>query len=308
MDLKGIAINYAKDVLTKKIKGSTHKEIRSRNSKILLYILIGYKDFIWDNFFARLMKFVPDNIDVCLVSSGKKISTLSQKAEEHNWSYIYSLKNNVSILQNLVIDSFPKAEYIYKMDEDILLTENIFESLMATYEVAEKDNKYHPAFVGPLINVNGYSYSIILDSIHKKDAFIDKFGSAKIESGPDKLIEEDVNTALFMWGVGGYVPNIDRLNNSFSKKKTHYSICPIRYSIGLILFKRTTWEEMGGFPRRPGNGMGIDEEKIDSLAIKSAKVAVIDENAVVGHAGFGKQTDEFKKFVISNPTFLPQVK
>ena len=43
---------------------------RSKDKKDLCIILAGYKELVWNEFFNRIKKFTPDNIDICIVSSG----------------------------------------------------------------------------------------------------------------------------------------------------------------------------------------------------------------------------------------------
>ena len=43
-------------------------EDRRKNCKKLCMVLSGYKDFLWDSVFGRLKKFVPEDIDICILS------------------------------------------------------------------------------------------------------------------------------------------------------------------------------------------------------------------------------------------------
>ena len=77
---------------------------------------------------------------------------------------------------------------------------------------------------------------------------------------PDRMIEKSPEVAKFFWGEGGFVPSIDDMNKNFRAQEISYSICSIRFSIGLILFYRGLWEAMGGWKLPPPNspGLGID--------------------------------------------------
>lgn len=43
---------------------------RRTSNNSLCYILAGYKPYLWGEVFARIKKYVSNNIDVCILSSG----------------------------------------------------------------------------------------------------------------------------------------------------------------------------------------------------------------------------------------------
>jgi hypothetical protein len=109
-------------------------------------------------------------------------------------------------------------------------------------------------------------------------------------------------------GVGGGggvgIPHLDNMNDIFSKNDFCFSVSPIRFSIGAILFKRKTWEDMGKFVvklYKNWNGMGADEEQICSLAMKKSLAIIVSENIVVGHLSFSKQNEVMKEFFLAHP-------
>jgi hypothetical protein len=103
---------------------------RSKNRGKMCYVLAGYKSFLYSVVFARLAKFLDEDIDVCIISSGMYSKELSHICEEHDWSYLSIKKNNVSLAQNTVIRLHPSAEFIYKLDEDIFVTAGYFKKYM----------------------------------------------------------------------------------------------------------------------------------------------------------------------------------
>lgn len=272
----------------------------SQNRKIVCFILAGYKEFTWDIVFKRIQHFCPDNIDICILSSGKFDSTLNNIATKNNWSYIATKINNVCQTLNIGITCFDKAQYIFKIDEDIFITQDFFNNLINTYKIAEKD--YKIGFVAPLIPINGYGYRRILENINLVDFYSKKFEYPKISAGPDMKIESDLDVAKFMWSYDNIIPQIDDLNklikNTYSNTK--YSTCPIRFSIGAILFSKDLIKNFGLFPTRLGNGMGQDEVHICNLATKSSMAIIISETQVVGHLSFGKQNQGMKEYFISH--------
>ncbi len=270
-------------------------------------VLAGYKEPIWDDVFARLKAYVPDNVDVCVLSSGLFNEKLNVICEENNWSYLSTKKNQLCYIQNLAIELHPNAEWIYKIDEDIFLTQGFFEKLMETWVYVEKNTDASPSIIAPLINVNGYTYVRLLDKCVLRDAFISRFGDIKYSSGIEhhKWIRDSEDFARYMWGSEEKkLADIDGLTQKLSSEEPSMSYCPVRFSIGAILFRRDFWDEMEGFPVDSGSGLGVDEESICWFAMNNSRPIVINENVVVGHLGFGPQTDAMMKYYRQNPALF----
>ena len=85
----------------------------------MVIVLAGYKSYLWDMSLARLERFVPTQMDVCLVSPALRSEPLEALAERRGWSYLSTRANYVSLAQNIAIARHPSARWIYKLDEDI---------------------------------------------------------------------------------------------------------------------------------------------------------------------------------------------
>ena len=280
-------------------KGRYHFTDRSIGARKLCIILIGYKKYLWEDVIGRFKRVVPADIDVCLLSSGGYIEDLEEMARENSWSYISIKRNNVCLAQNIAINSFPKAELIYKIDEDIFLTDGTFDKMEQALLKAEAELPYRIGMVAPLLNVNAYGYYRILNKLDKLDVFEDRFGRCYMEAGQKSPIESNVDIAKFMWGEGGVIPQLDTINDMFASTD-EITVCPIRLSIGCILYKRSFWESFWRFPVVFGNGMGLDETVAIGAASAFSQILVVAENSVVGHFGYGPQTKAMKEFMESN--------
>ena len=245
--------------------------------------------------------FAPEDMDVCIVSSGLYDEKLSEYAKNNNWSYLSVKRNCVSLAQNIAINIHHNAEYIYKMDEDIFLTKGCFKTLLQTYNQAEKDGVYKVGFVAPLIPINGYGNARILNKLNLVKTYEKKFEKVMIAAGPDKMVENNPDVAKFFWGEGNIVPSIDEMNKIFQLEPLAYKVCPIRFSIGFILFSRKCWNDMGMW-RVPffGTAMGQDEVQICSCAMTDSRAIIVSENTVVGHLSFGKQNEPMKKYFLEH--------
>lgn len=279
---------------------------RQKNKKKLCIILAGYKSFLYDTVFDRIERYIPSDIDVCIMSSGVFDKKLYDIAEKNQWSYLSTERNNVSLVQNMAIRLHPNAEFIYKIDEDIFMTKNSFEKLMETYNKAVCDKKYYVGFVAPLIPINGYGYVRILEKLNKANVYKDKFDAVTYGGSGrfDSPIERNPVVAEFFWG-GRIIPSIDEMNANFQENPIEYKACPFRFSIGCILFSRDVWSHMGMFnvPSK-GAGMGADEEQLCSYCINTSQAMIISENVVVGHLSFGPQNKTMKKYYEENKSMF----
>lgn len=288
--------------LAKGIDGEFRFDDRKRDRENLLVVLAGYKEFVWDSVFQRLKAFVPENVDVCVVTSGLVNADLRQMCEACGWSYMSTTKNHVSLAVNLVISNHPKAKYVYKMDEDIFLTEGVFHVLKETYRRVQKESRYEVGFVTPLIPVNGYGYVRLLEIFGTAELWEERFGELKytIALQHHRTIQRDPEAARFMWGEKNEaMSSLDEMQERLCKKEFQYSICPIRYSIGFILFHRDNWVRMGSFPVVARN-LGIDEEALCKFCMMESRAMVVAENAVVGHLAYNPQNKEMKQYYDSH--------
>lgn len=269
---------------------------RSQNAEKLCIVLAGYKEFAFAAVFGRIKRYIPDDIDVCVVSSGLFSEKLDKMCEENGWSYLSTNENNVALVQNAAIYNHPNARYIFKLDEDIFVTEHYFENMLRAYHHAQQ-GEYIPGVMAPLLPINGYAHMRILEKLGLKEVFAEKFETPKYKAGADRKVETDPQVAKFFWGEGGYVPTIDEMNARFSAEPLEERACPIRFSIGAILFERQLWEDMRYFPvdRRTTN-MGKDEADLCSFCLINSRPLMVSENVVAGHLSFGTQNAVMKQY------------
>lgn len=293
--------NIKRKIKYKKRTSGIYKfENRKKDYSKLCIIIAGYKPFAYNAVFGRIIKFLSKDIEVCIVSSGKYDKKLSKIAEENEWSYLSTKRNCVSLVQNIAISKFPKAEYIFKLDEDIFVTENYFDILLNTYKHCEENGEYKVGFVAPTIPINGYGNLNILKRFNLIEKYTEKFEKPIYAAGRDRKIESDPEVAKFMWGEGGVLPKLDEMNREMQKDTFSYSACPIRFSIGAILFSRKLWEEMGLWVVKNGSCMGLDEEQICAFCVNNSKAMIVSNNSVVGHLSFGNQNEIMKNYFVEN--------
>lgn len=287
--------------MSERKKDDVYFENRSKERSKLLIILAGYKEAIWDTVFERLNKYIDYDIDVCVVTSGLLSVPLIDLCERNNWSYLSTEVNNLCLAQNLCISLFPTAEFIYKMDEDMFVTKGVFRSLFERYNYCVKHEFIQPSIVVPVINVNCVTYRLLLERFNLIEDFKHKTGFEPwLTDGlhHHKEILESPEVAKYMWTMF----DIDEYEDiPFAIK------CPTRFSIGLMLMPRSTWEAMGKFPvdlDNPVNykriGLGEDEKALCVFAMKNAMPIMIDLHSLVGHLGYGPQTEEMLKFYEKN--------
>lgn len=284
-----------------KLKGKYTFINRSKSNEDLCIILAGYKEFLWKDTFTRIEKYIPNNFDVCVVSCGLYDKKLADLCEKNDWSYLSVEENKVTLAQNIAINLHNDANYIYKLDEDMFVTKDFFGKLKETYLKVKQENKFKVGFIAPLININGYSYRRVLEKTNLLSKFEEKFGIAYMDATPGEPIIENSDIAKFLWGYGNdELKNIDEISDEFSKQEFTYSICPIRFSIGAIMFPRSSWEKMEKFDVVRGNNMGLDEVKFCQFCTTYSRPMIVSENVLVGHFSYGPQTSEMKKYYNDN--------
>ena len=275
-------------------------ENRMKNKEKVCFILAGYKPFLYDIVFKRIKAFVPDDVEVCILSSGIYSDELSKIAKNNDWSYLSTKRNSVSLVQNVGINLFDSAEYIYKIDEDMFITKGFFEMMMKTYVECEDNSLYKVGVVAPTIPINGFGMTNILNRFDLVDIYREKFEEPKRVPIRTSMIDTNPSVAKFFWGENKYVPQIDEMNKIVQKDKLDYEICPIRFSIGAIMFKRKFWQDMRMFNIPEGSGLGSDEVQICEFCMSHSQPIVVSKNSIVGHLSFGPQNEEMKKYFLKN--------
>ena len=137
---------------------------RSKNKQYLCVILAGYKSYLYSSVFSRIQKYKMDDMDICVVTSGKFDQEINELCQKNDWSYLSTKENNVSLVQNVAISKHPNAQFIFKLDEDIFICESFFERMLQAYSHAQTGD-YDPGVIAPLLLVNGFTSLQILRKI-----------------------------------------------------------------------------------------------------------------------------------------------
>ena len=275
---------------------------RGKNSKYSCIVLTGHKPELWDKVFYRLKKYTPENIDILLITAGGKVNEISNLCKENNWSYLSVKRNNVCLAQNIAIRCLKSSEFIFKLDEDMFITKNFYSQMIKTYDYVQEKGEVDGGFVAPLIPINGYGYRRVLEKFNALNEFENKFGYSKITGGsadPNDFTK-DLRIPNFFWKDCTVSSDIDKLDNLLGQNKFEYSICPIRFSIGAILFRRKLIEDMNFLKVTRGNGVSIDEIELCKYCNQHSLGIVVSENTAVGHLCYGPQTDAIIDYFNNN--------
>ena len=279
-----IVCNWGSFTAKKLYDPFTFEDKRKNVTKTLL-VLAGYKEKLWDIVFKRIKRFVPDDIDVCVMSSGKYIPELSELCKDNQWSYLSTKTNNLSLIQNIAIKLHPNADYIYKLDEDMFICEGFFEGLLNTHMDVERNSRYRVGIFAPLIPVNVHGNVRFMEKMNCLSEFEEKFGRAYYDFNTH--FAGKTEETLFLWE---HTLPLDKTSNKLSSMPYSYFVCPHRFSIGAILFKRSIWEQMGGFRVTEGSGLGSDEHDLAVFFLSHTNFYsfIIAENVLAGHYSYGK--------------------
>jgi len=106
---------------------------------------------------------MPSNVDVCVLVGRTALPALASIADRR---LSYSRRRPAhSTVQNIAIREHERAEWIYKVDEDVLVTEKCLEHMLAGYREVATRASSRPGFAAPILNVNGYSYVPFLERL-----------------------------------------------------------------------------------------------------------------------------------------------
>ena len=271
--------------------GSFVFDDRRRNSDTLVTILAGFREYLWPYTLGRLAHLMPSGVDVCLLSAGLRSPALASIAERHGWSYLSTKTRRISTVQNIAIREHEQADWIYKVDEDVLVTEKCLEHMLAGYRRVADEGEFRPGFVAPILNVNGYSYVPFLERLGLRDDYAKEFGGTP-RACTGIPVHADGRAAAWIWRHS--VP-LDEVARRFSEQPFSYSTVPHRFSTGLVLFRREFWSEMGGLraPLEPP-GRGEDEAFLCGQCVDRSQVMVVVHNACAGHYAFARQEETMR--------------
>ncbi len=263
---------------------------RSKEKKYLCYILAGYEPKIWDSTLARIEAFQSEDIDYCLVSSGIYSPVLEELAGKNGWSYLYTEQNQVCHIQNLAIELHPKADYIFKIDEDIFIGKDFFRYMIQEFHKIEKTGAYRIGFAVPVIPINCCGHVFYLDAIGKRAEFEEQFGRTYICHFSNVYAEE---VAEYLWDT---IDDFDIMAGRFLENSKN-DILNAYFNIGCIMFTRERWYMMGKWPEQPGtDGMGADERFIYKDNWEKEMAIYEIRSVLAGHLAFKPQKERMLKY------------
>ncbi|MDY6549684.1 glycosyltransferase family protein [Acinetobacter faecalis] len=273
---------------------------KSKGQSNLIVVLAGYKSYLWPFTLESIYKYQSMNTDVCIVSPGKYSKKLEQLCENNGWSYLSVKRNSPGVALNQAIRLHPNADYIYKLDEDILISENFFENLKMGYELTSKKSLLEPGFVAPVLNINGISYSIFLKEFGLEKEYQEKFGNIIKRCG-DLPVHNNPETAWWIWK--NTLPFQEKAKK-LSENEFNYSVCSTRFSIGAILFRREFIEQVGGFKSAWHSGvLGVDEDELCRDCTSHSRPIYMIHNTLAGHFSFYPQ-ESYMKTKLSEMSLL----
>ncbi|WP_145930990.1 hypothetical protein [Immundisolibacter cernigliae] len=263
---------------------------RQRQRERLVVLLAGHKSFLWPYVIPRLARTVSADYDVCIASSGVDDTKLRAYCEEYGWSYLATKKNKVGLAVNLAIAAHEHALLIHKIDEDMFLTSGMLERLERTYHRISASGLAKPGACAPLININGYTYQMLLDKLGLTEEFRQKFGHLGY-SHPHQVFR-DPESVVWLWR---HCLPLDALGERIANAANGYSFVPVRFSIGAILFERQFWGELGGFRVGTLSGtLGLDEEVFCKECVDRFRPIVVSHDAFAGHFSFFNQEQSMR--------------
>jgi hypothetical protein len=264
---------------------------RREGASLLVYLLIGYKPALWPFVIPRIAAAIPAGADVCCLSPGLHSPEVAEIARRHGWSYLATATNDVSLAQNVCLSLHPDAVFVCKIDEDMFLLPQTIARTLAAYEALKASGVADPAFMAPVIPLNGVCYRWVLERLGLLQAFEERFGVARLATA-NLPVQSDPAAARWIWRR---TTPLEVTAERLAKASVQYLYCAVQFSIGLIVFERAFWEEIGMLPvhrRRRALGastLGGDEAYLCKAAVEKSRPGVVTTDAFAGHFSFGPQ-------------------
>jgi len=269
---------------------------RSKQQKRLLIVVAGFKADLWPVVFPRLKAFVPESIDVCICLPGANSPEIYAIAEMNRWSVLRTGKNRLALAQNLAIRLHPNADFIFKVDEDILVGSGYFENLERCLIKVKEDGFFDPGMIVPTINVNGNTYVDFLREIGCLDEYVEAFGECR-QACLGVRAQSCGEAAVYLWQKS--LP-FDPVVHRFCSKDLEYRTVAMRFSIGAFLMERRFIEEAGWFRVSKDGGLGREEKTICEQCMDMSRPIIVCNNAFAGHFAFGPQNAAMNSFLERN--------
>jgi hypothetical protein len=281
-------------------------EDRSSGRKTLIIVLAGYKAYLWPATLERMKRHAPDDADFCIASSGVRSSALEEMCALNGWSYLSTSRNSPGIAINLSIGLHPAADYVFKLDEDIVIGKHFFRLLRSGYDRICEQSLLEPGFCAPVLNVNGISYRIFLREQGLEQDYQEQFGKL-IARCEDLPVHNNPVTAYWIWQ--NTLP-FDEKCDGFLQNEARYSVCSTRFSIGAILFRREFIDKVGGFKSAWHSGvLGVDEDILCRDCVSQSRPMYIVENVLAGHFSFYPQEslmrEKLPEMALMDPVTFP---
>ncbi len=291
---------------TEKMKYQSKYKVEGtiQNKKKMCYILSGYKPYLWDDVFDRIRLFQPSDMEVCVASSGKYCQELSSLCKRNGWIYLSTHLNNVCVLSNIVIREFKKAEYIFKLDEDIYLPQGYFNDMVKAYDVIEQATPGCLGFICPTIPLGPYGMRDFLVRKNCLEEYNSKFGKHYVGGTVlNPAFRQNIGVDEFIWKKIGVFDDCAR---EYKESGFSYEPCATRCGIAAILFKRKFWETMGGLKKPRGKGLGDqgDEGQITAYCALNFQMTYCVKNILVGHFAFGGSEHAVLKLREKHPEYF----
>lgn len=266
---------------------------RQRGCEYLLLIIAGFQPYYWDSLMSRVEQCVKHSVhpmDVCIcVPKGEdnNAAILKEKAEQFGWSCLVLRDDLLAQSQNTAIRLHSKAEWIFKIDEDIILPTDYFDRMIAANKRADDSLIYKVGFLAPLINVNANGLEPFLRALGEVDSFTDRFGRLRVTYDEKDIIHQSPELAKWIWERS--VP-FDKVASLIRQKNEgQFLIVPIRFSIGAIFFSRDIWQSMGGFKVGLRAALGFEEVQFCNYCQNYRYAMAVATDVFVGHLGFFPQ-------------------
>lgn len=295
----------------KRRRSFAHKYIfedRSKKSENLLLIVAGFQEFYWDTVFGRVernCRQFDESIDVCVCVprgdlGGGILDNVRLRCEKLGWSLVYLYDDLLAQAQNTAIKLHPNAKWIYKIDEDIIISDQYFSKMKRGFLLAEKQLFAQMGFATPLLNLNAACVHHFLETTDKLSDMYKIFGDIKIRFPQEENdpVHRSEDFARWVWNNSLPFDQVAKEVENTNVGKIFQA--NVRLSIGAILFTRNYWEQIGFFEVARTGAMGVEEGQMNAYSFNIMQSIAIVGDTFAGHLGFFSQKNACRELYENN--------
>ncbi len=290
-----VVANKFYKLLREKVSAAHHYvfENRSRSCDNLILIFIEANSNNWNITLSKIKEGIDiskEQFDVCICVFNSNeyncnLKRLKEIAHENSWSILFTYEKQESIALETAINLHPVANWIYKIDDNILVPSNYFEQLKLAYKHSVEAMPIYPGFLLPCVDVSTTGSISFLKAINQWNLFVNQFdknGFYLKENNCPFLLEPFLkDKKIISWIDERTTPFEEVANIVFNNNHDELLWTPFKVSTEAILFERAFAEGVKKFNVGTIGSFYLNDDQLNGYCMANNLGIYIDESLLV---------------------------